>query len=259
MPTQDDADAGELSSAACKILMKAWWLGRLARPDIIKPIGDLATCVQKWSRNNDGQLARLIAYINTTTTHRLVGTVQDDPRELHLALYVDAYFAGEEGAKSTSGGFFALKGPNSHLPLAWISKRQTSVSRSTTEAEIVSLAFSLYQEGLPTLSLWDRLLGRPMTLRIHEDNQATILVARKGHSSKLRSISRTHRVNLASLAEQLQEGTGVELEYVKTDFQAADIFTKALPPHKWDHALRLLGMRTDLPEELEDTRFNIKK
>ena len=62
-----------------------------------------------------------------------------------------------------------------------------------------------------------------------------------------------------ALAEQLQEGTGVELEYVKTDFQAADIFTKALPPHKWDHALRLLGMRTDLPEELEDTRFNIKK
>ena len=98
-----------------------------------------------------------------------------------------------------------------------------------------------------------------MTLRIHEDNQATILVARKGHSSKLRAISRTHRVNLASLAEQLQEGTGVVLEYVKTDFQAADIFTKALPPHKWDHALRLLGMRTDLPEELEDTRFNIKK
>ena len=99
-----------------------------------------------------------------------------------------------------------------------------------------------------------------MTLRIHEDNQATILVARKGRSSKkLRSISRTHRVNLASLAEQLQEGTGVELKYVKTDFQTADIFTKALPPHKWDHALRLLGMRTDLPEELEDTRFNIKK
>ena len=59
LPTQDDAEAGELSSAACKILMKALWLGRLARPDIIKPIEDLATCVQKWSRNNDRQLASL--------------------------------------------------------------------------------------------------------------------------------------------------------------------------------------------------------
>ena len=41
----DDNETGELSSSACKILVKALWLGRLARPDIIKPVGDLVTCV----------------------------------------------------------------------------------------------------------------------------------------------------------------------------------------------------------------------
>ena len=84
----DDEASGELAPNACKILMKALWLGRLARPDIVKPIGDMASCVQKWSRNNDKQLHRLICYINTTKTYRLVGQVGDDPRELHLALYV---------------------------------------------------------------------------------------------------------------------------------------------------------------------------
>ena len=178
--------------------MKALWLGRLARPDIIKPIGDLATQVQKWSRNNDKQLHRLICYVNTSKNHRLVGTIRDDPRELHLALYVDADVAGEKSdARSNSGGYLVLKGHNSFFPLAWVSKRQTSVSRSTTESEVVSLAHSLYQEGLPALSLWSLMLGRDdLELVIQEDNQATILVVKKGYSPKLRHISRTHKINL---------------------------------------------------------------
>ena len=259
LPPEDDQSAGELAPNACKLLMKALWLGRLARPDIIKPIGDLATAVQKWSRNHDRQLARLIAYIHSTTHYRLVGVIKDDPQNLHLALYADADYAGERDAKSTSGGFLVLKGPNTHFPLAWLSKRQTSVSRSTTEAEVVSLTFSLYQEGLPSLTLWERLLGRPVELVLHEDNQATILVAKKGYSPKMRHIQRTHKVNLSALAEQLEPGTGVVIKYVATDLQAADIFTKALQPLKWDHALKLLGIRTNLPEKLQDVRPEMTK
>ncbi|CAE7035956.1 TY5A [Symbiodinium natans] len=188
----DDEVTGELAPNACKILMKALWLGRLARPDIIKPIGDLATRVQSWTRNNDKQLHRLICYINSTKTHRLVGTVQDNPGELHLALYVDADFAGEKvDAKSTSGGYLVLKGPNSFFPLAWVCKRQTSTSRSTTESEIVSLAHSLFSEGLPALQLWQTLLGQ----------------------DGIRHIQRTHKVNLGSIAEQLDQ-EDVELTYV---------------------------------------------
>ena len=191
--------------------------------------------------------------------YRLVGVIKDNPQDLHLALYADADYAGERDAKSTSGGFLVLKGPNTHFPLAWLSKRQTSVSRSTTEAEVVSLTFSLCQEGLPSLTLWERLLGRPVELVLHEDNQATILVAKKGYSPKMRHIQRTHKVNLSALAEQLEPGTGVVIKYVATDLQAADIFTKALQPLKWDHALKLLGIRTNLPEKLKDVRPEMSK
>ena len=62
VPSDDDIK-GELAPNACKVLMKALWLGRLARPDIIKPIGDMATQVQKWSRNNDKSIPqRTIAW-----------------------------------------------------------------------------------------------------------------------------------------------------------------------------------------------------
>ena len=111
----DDALEGELGFAACRVLMKALWLGRLARPDLVKPIGDLASSIQKWSRNCDKQLHRLVCYINSTVNSTLVGTVQDSTDELHLSLYVDADFAGERDAKSTSGGFLVLSGPHAHF------------------------------------------------------------------------------------------------------------------------------------------------
>ena len=89
-----------------------------------------------------------------------------------------------------------------------------------------------------------------MTLRVYEDNQAAILVVKKGYSSKLRHITRTHKVNLSCLSEVFKDDNAV-IEYIVTDEQAADIFTKALPPHKWSAALLLLGIRTDLPLDLK--------
>ena len=89
---------------------------------------------------------------------------------------------------------------------------------------MVSLAHSLYQEALPSLQLWDLLLGRSVGLRVMEDNQAMILVVRKGYSPKLRHIIRTHRVNLSGLSEVFRDDSAT-LEYCATDNQAADIFT----------------------------------
>ena len=66
--------------------MKALWLGRLARPDIIKPINDLATKVQCWSRAEDKKLLRLIHYISATPHYRLAGSINDKEEDLELQL-----------------------------------------------------------------------------------------------------------------------------------------------------------------------------
>ena len=79
------------------------------------------------------------------------------------------------------------------------------------------------------------MLGRDdLELVIHENNQATILVVKKGYSPKLRHISRTHKGNLGCISEQLAPDTNQ---------RAADIYTKALPPQKWDNAFKVLGIR----------------
>jgi hypothetical protein len=61
----DDEVSGELAGNACRLLMKCLWLGRLARPDLVKPIGDLATKITNWTLNCDKQMYRLICYKHT--------------------------------------------------------------------------------------------------------------------------------------------------------------------------------------------------
>ena len=68
--SQDEQARGELAPNACGILMKALWLGRLSRPDIVKPINDLATKVQNWSRADDKRL--LIGSSNILLRHRII-------------------------------------------------------------------------------------------------------------------------------------------------------------------------------------------
>ena len=256
LPLTGECEKGALSGVACAILMKNLWLARLARPDIQKPIGDLASRLTVWSRNDDKRLYRLICYLNDTKGHRLVCRVGDPASALKLRLYVDADFAGEnDSTKSTNGGFLVLVGPNTWFPIAWVAKRQTATSRSTTEAEVISLAYSLFQEALPALDLWDLLLGRPMALEIMEDNQATIKVVKNGYSPKLRHVSRTHKVDLGSVYEVVEQ-ENVDLKYVDTLLQAADIFTKALGPNKWENALALLGL---YPEEQLKVSFPLVK
>ena len=76
--------------------MKLLWLARLARPDLLKPIGDLATHVQKWSRNDDKKLYRLVCYLNSTKHYKLKGRVKDPLSACRLRLYVDADFCGDK-------------------------------------------------------------------------------------------------------------------------------------------------------------------
>ena len=248
LPATDDCEKGVLDKIACKVLMKALWLARLARPDLQKAICDLASRVSCWSRNDDKRLYRLVCYIHSTSGYRLRGSVNDPATQLELKLYVDADFCGDSNnTRSTSGGLLVLHGPTTYFPLTWISKRQTATSRSTTEAEMVALANGLFLEALPALDMWEMILRRKVRLTICEDNEATIKVAKKGYSAKLRHVLRHHKVDVGSVKEVLDRGDA-ELTYIDTTSQAADIFTKGLAPLKWPNALGLLNIRVDTPQ-----------
>ena len=49
----------------------------------------------------------------------------------------------------------AFFGSHFFVPLSWMCKKQTAVSHSSTESEIISLDTGMRLDGLPALELWD--------------------------------------------------------------------------------------------------------
>ena len=43
--------------------------------------------------------------------------------------------------------------------MSWMCEKQTAVSRSSTESEIISLETGLGLDGLPALELWDLIVS----------------------------------------------------------------------------------------------------
>ena len=86
------------------------------------------------------------------------------------------------------------------------------------------------------------LSAQPPKRVILEDSQATIQVAEKGYSKVLRHLPRTHIISLAWVSEVVGSSDCVLL-YVRSEQQAADIFTKAFSSaEKFKSVRELVGM-----------------
>ncbi len=177
----------ELSGIGARVLMKVLYAARLARFDLLRAIGHLSTYFTCWDDDCDRRLHRLMCYIHSTLSLRSVGWVGDDLSLCRLHLYADADFGGcVRTQRSTSGVHLSLLGPSTCFPLGGASKRQKNTSWSTPEAEMVSAVYALQTFGLPSLILWDSILQRANVLQFHEDNQATIQIARTGRNPTMR-------------------------------------------------------------------------
>ena len=77
-------------------------------------------------------------------------------KQCRLGLFQDSDVAGDlEDSKSTSGRTLCIFGSHTFGPTSWTCKKQTSVSHSSTESEIISLDAGLRLDGLLALELWD--------------------------------------------------------------------------------------------------------
>ena len=120
----------------------------------------LARSITKWTEDCDKRLNRLISYIHHTCEYKQYCHVGNIAKQCRLGLFQDADFAGDlEDSKSTSGGTLCIVGSHTFVPTSWMSKKQTAVSHSSTESEIISLDTGLRLDGLPALELWDLIVS----------------------------------------------------------------------------------------------------
>ena len=157
---EETKSVGELSSTCSQIVLKCWNLARIGRPDILWSVNKLARSITKWTKACDKRLNRLISYIHHTSEYKQYCHVGNTAKQCRLGLFQDSDFAGDlEDSKSTSGGTLCIFGSHTFVPISWMCKKQTSVSHSSTESEIISLDTGLRLDGLPALELWDLIVS----------------------------------------------------------------------------------------------------
>ena len=280
---------GELSKVCSQIVLKCLYLARIGRLDILWSVNELARSITKWTKACGKRLAFLISYIHHTCEYRQYCHAGNTAKQCRLGLFQDSDFAGDlEDSKSTSGGTLCIFGSHTFVPVSWMCKKQTSVSHSSTEAEVISLDAGLRLDGIPALDLWDLIVsvlgntiqtperpGRPVVndkdqksqgmtnvlnhidcvpshvqssyqealLYVFEDNEAVIKLIIKGRSPTMRHVSRTHRVALDWLFDRINLDPKIQIKYIDTKNQLADILTKGnFTCDEWNHLLCLFNI-----------------
>ena len=82
--------------------------------------------------------------------------------------------------------------------------------------------------------------SREASLYVFEDNEAVIKMIMKGRSPTMRHVSRTHRVALDWLFDRINLDPKIQIKYIDTKNQLADILTKGnFTRDEWNHLLTL--------------------
>jgi hypothetical protein len=183
-------------------------------------------------------LDRVFRYLHKTSSLHLVfrhGMLNGTT----LHGFVDADWASDvNDQKSTSGFVFMLRGG----AISWGSKKQGSVALSSTEAEYIAIAHAT-KEAIWLRHLLNELgIDMSSSTTLHVDNQSTIAIAQNPEfHNHMKHINLWHHF----LCKRIAVGD-IELSYMLTGNQLADIFTKGLVQEKHNHFMHKLGLHFEV-------------
>ncbi|GJW18424.1 retrovirus-related pol polyprotein from transposon TNT 1-94 [Tanacetum coccineum] len=144
-----------------------------------------------------------------------------------LIAYSDADHAGcKDDCKSTSGGLKFLGGKL----VSWSSKKQDCTVTSTAEAEYVSLSACCAQVIWMRTQLLDYGYKYNRILMYCDSKSAIAISCNPVQHSKTKHIDIWYHF----IKEHVEKGT-VEIYFVGTEYQLADLFTKALPKECFEY------------------------
>ncbi|GJZ18865.1 integrase, catalytic region, zinc finger, CCHC-type containing protein [Tanacetum coccineum] len=175
--------------------------------------------------------------------HVLAGLWYPKDTAMALTAYADADHAGCQDTRRSTSGSAEFLGDKL---VSWSSKKQKITAISTTEAEYIAMS------GCYAQILWMRSQLTDYSfvfnkIPLYCDNRSAIALCCNNvqHSRSKHIYIRHHFIR-----EQVEKGV-VELYFVTTDYQLADIFTKALPRERFEFLLSRLGMKSMSPETLK--------
>ncbi|CAI7782498.1 unnamed protein product [Closterium sp. NIES-53] len=215
------------------------------RPDVAFATEQFASVVQCPNEDQVAAAMRVAKYLGQTPTvglqysaaalSRQKGADGVEPRRLFLTAFSDASYASEPEDMTSVGGFICCVGGG---PIAWERKKQVDQALSSVESEYMAL-FRAVRE-----IVWQRRLLAELgeekqgPIPLYCDSLGVIAIAK---NPVLHGLTKHMRVKWHWTRSMVAAGE-VELHYVKTTRQPANMMTKRLvEQHHWK-CRKLAGM-----------------
>jgi hypothetical protein len=209
------------------------YLAGCTRPDISYTVHVLSRFLQNPDKTHWQAFVRLCRYLKGNnfkmTFQKNVGG--------ELIGLSDADHGGDVETRRSTSGFYFTMGHGNGL-ISWVSKRQPTVSISTTEAEYIALSASARE------AIWIRQLMAELGFEqkaatlIYGDNMSSLTLAK--HPSQH---SRTKHIDVHYhfVREKVEEKM-IVLKWLRTEDMTADILTKGLDSNKHQQFCVILGL-----------------
>ncbi|GJR85802.1 retrovirus-related pol polyprotein from transposon TNT 1-94 [Tanacetum coccineum] len=211
-----------------------------SRPDLNYDVCLCARYQEKPTKKHLQAVKRIFRYLNGMIN---IGIWYLKDTDMSLTAYEDADHAGYRDTRRSTSGSAQFLGDKI---VRWSSKKQKSTAISCTEAEYIALS------GFCSQILWMHSQLTEYGFKFNKiplycDNNSVIaLCYNKVQHSRAKHID----IRYHFIKEQVENGI-VELYFVQTEYQLADIFTKPSPRERFNFLIDKLGMRSMSLETLK--------
>lgn len=193
------------------------YIASMTRPDISAAISYLSRYLDRPSRRSWKLAKQVLNYLRHTKKCPLMLGKLDDSS---IVTYADANFAPAGDRKSQSGAVIKLAGST----VGWFSKKQKTVSTSTTEAEYIALSAAMNETIWLKNLLCEMGVAVVLPISIFEDNQPAIAIATNQRNPGL---AKHLDVKYHAISDYHQKGV-IRVSYIPSRDQLADGLTKVL-------------------------------
>ena len=232
MAPKDQMEAAEMAAIPYREAVGSlMYVMVMTRPDIAFAVGQVAQFCQNPGQAHWNAVKRIISYLAGTSNYGLCFNPGDS-----LTGYTDADFAGDIDTRKSTSGFVFL---HNNGPVAWSSRRQPCTATSTTESEFIAACEAAKEAVWLQCILLELGEKKSGPVPVMCDNQSAIRLVRNPEFHQ-----RTKHIDIKFQFVREQQTKGaIDVKYIGTADQRADIFTKSLAAPRFQRLRESIGVK----------------
>ena len=205
-------------------VMKLMYIARMTRPDILLAVSFLASRVQSPTSADEVKLRRIMNYLRQTIDQGV--DLRHTSDKLSLRIFTDASYTSHEGGFGHTGNLIELTGVGM---IHCRSKKQSMVTKSSTEAEAV--AMSKAEDDLHMVQeLLLELTGESVESIMYTDSEPLLKILKQEFLCRGRS--KYIDQHFFSIRDRVKRGD-YRVEHISGKLNVADVLSKPITGNRF--------------------------